>query len=105
MDCVTSRFYLGESLDPVDELRVENNIRTLSTRLAHLLHMDPNTHQMCIKVYDRLQVGATTNQSQTEGEGLFSISFELDLHSTSFVSQDWLLEYRITPPRPIRQGT
>lgn len=42
---------------------------------------------MCIEVYDRLQVGATTNQSQTEGEGLFSISIELDLHSTSFVGR------------------
>lgn len=76
MDCVTSRFYLGESLDPVDELRVENDIRTLSTRLAHFLHIGPNTHQMCIELYDRLQVGATTNQSQTAGEG-FTIEGDL----------------------------
>src|SRR5579862_1864447 len=38
MDCVTSRFDLGESLDPVDEFRVENNICTFSARSASSLH-------------------------------------------------------------------
>ena len=72
MDCVTSCLDLGESFDPVDEFRVENNIRTFRARSAHLLHSDLDTHLMCIGVYDRLQVNATTIQSQTEGEGFFN---------------------------------
>jgi len=38
MNCVTSRVDFGESLDALDEFRVENDIRTLGARFAKLLH-------------------------------------------------------------------
>ena len=58
MDCVTSRIDIGESLDPLDEFRVENDIRTFGTRPANLLHENLRTHRMCMIVYCRLRVSA-----------------------------------------------
>jgi hypothetical protein len=50
MNGVTGRFDLGESFDPLDEFRVENNIRAFSTRSAQLLHKNLRTHHMWIGV-------------------------------------------------------
>jgi len=41
VDGVTSGFDLGESLDSLYELRIENNIRTLSARFADVFHGAP----------------------------------------------------------------
>jgi len=48
MDGVTSRLDLGEPLDPLDEFRVEDNIRAFSGWLTQLLHQKPHTHRMCM---------------------------------------------------------
>jgi hypothetical protein len=49
MDGVTSRFDLGEPLDPLDEFRVEDNIRAFSSWLTQLLHQNLHTHRMCME--------------------------------------------------------
>ena len=67
MDGVTSRFDLGKSFDPLDEFRVENNIRTLGTRSAQLPHRELRAHCMCIVAYNCLQIGATTSDAPAAG--------------------------------------
>ena len=41
MDGVTSGFDVGESLDSLHELRIENNFRTSSARFADVFHGVP----------------------------------------------------------------
>jgi len=48
VDRVSSRFDLGESLDSLDELRIEDNIRAFSARFANLSH---NTLRYTLYVY------------------------------------------------------
>src|SRR5450631_801466 len=59
MDRVTSCLDVGESLYPVDEFRVEDDIGTFGARFAHLPHVDSKYTLNVYKVYGRSRVDAT----------------------------------------------